>query len=332
MQAEEHTPLRRLYKRSRLRRSIHRRGVFYHLARLALLTPRAVSLPSALALADRVGDVAYSALPGLRRLALQHLAIAFGDTLSASARQRIARESYRSAARCFVELAKLDDIRPHFDEYVSIEGWEHVEEVRTLGRGGIVVSGHIGNWELLAAYVAGRGISLTASARRLDDPRLNKLLVDFRANNGMRVILRNTPKASVEILRVLKQRGIFALHVDMDIRTPSVSVPFFGRLARTPASAAVLAVRRNLPVVPAFAQRRPDGGHHFTIMAPIYPPKSGDRQRDILDLTSQFSQILERHIRGNPAEWNWWHRRWRRSPIPNLDLDAEIHLSNPAAS
>jgi len=307
--------------------------MFYHLTRLALLPPRAVSLPRALAIADRAGNLAYSAVPSLRRLALQHVAVAFGDTLSPAARKEIARAAYRSAARCFVELAKLDEIRAHFDEYVSVEGWQHVDEVLALGRGGIVITGHIGNWELLAAYVARRGISIAASARRLEEPRLNKLLTDFRASNGMHVIHRNTPRASAEILKVLKRRGIFALQIDQDIRTPSVSVPFFGRLARTPAAAAVLAVRRELPVVPAFAKRRAEGGHHFTIMAPIYPPNSGDRQRDIIDMTRQFSQVVEDHIRQNPTEWNWWHRRWRRAPVPDLDLDAGRSPSaTPAAS
>jgi lauroyl/myristoyl acyltransferase len=53
-------------------------------------------------------------------------------------------------------------------------------------------------------------------------------------------------------------------------------------------------------------------------------PKSGDRQADILELTRQFNQILEDRIRQQPTEWNWWHRRWRRPPLPHLDLDAAI--------
>jgi len=185
---------------------------------------------------------------------------------------------------------------------------------------------------LLAAYVARRGISLAASARRLEDARLNKLLTDFRTGNGMHVIHRNTPGSSTEILKVLRRRGVFALQIDQDIRTPSVTVPFFGRPARTPAAAALLAVRRDLPVVPAFAQRRAEGGHHFVIKPPIFPPGSGDRQRDIIEMTRQFSQALEDHIRQHPTEWNWWHRRWRRPPVPGLDLDADGNSSPTPAT
>jgi KDO2-lipid IV(A) lauroyltransferase len=130
---------------------------------------------------------------------------------------------------------------------------------------------------------------------------------------------------------VLKQGGILALLIDRDIRTPSLSVPFFGRLARTPAAAAVLAVRRDAPVLPVFAQRRPAWGHHFTVMAPIYPTRTSDRQRDIFELTHRLSQLLEEQIRRNPAEWNWWNRRWRRAPVPGLDLDAQPRPSRPVS-
>jgi KDO2-lipid IV(A) lauroyltransferase len=336
--ADEHfpeklTPWRLFYKRSGLRQFVRgrRNALVYHACRAALGPLRATSLPRALAFADRAADLAYRALPSVRELALEHLAIALGETYSPAAREAIAREFYRHAARCVVELAKLDDIRPHFDEYVSVEGWEHLERVLAPGRAGIAVTGKIGNWELLAAYIAYRGVPIAAVAKRQDDPRVTRLLTDFRTGNGVQVILRDSATSARETLGVLRQRGLLAMLLDMDVRVPSVSVPFFGRLARTPAAPAVLAMRRDLPVLPTFARRRPEGGHHFTFMAPILPPKSGDRQADILELTRQLSQILEDQIRRNPVEWNWWHRRWRRPPLPDFDLDAPMQRTVAAA-
>jgi len=325
------SPLRRLYKRSpRLRRFIRRRkdAVTYHAARFALWLPRQIALERALWLADRFGDLAYRFSSETRRLSLAHLDIAFGDQLSAAEKADIARAALRNAARCFVELTHIDDIRAHFDDYVSIEGWEHVEDLLEKGRSVIVITGHIGNWELLAAYVAGRGVPLAAIARRINDPRLNQLLVDFRARNGVRTILRESPDSGRDILKTLRGRCALALVIDQDIQAPSVSVPFFGRLARTPVAAAALAVRRNTVAVPVFARRRPEGGQHFTIMAPIAPPATGDRRLDVLELTRQFNQILEQRIRDNPREWVWWHQRWRRRPVPKLDLDYDIHYPN----
>jgi KDO2-lipid IV(A) lauroyltransferase len=321
-------PIRRLYRRyPALRHFVRRRkdAVTYHAARFALWLPRQVSLDRALKIADRIGELAYRFDGTTRRRSLANLDLAYGDSLTRAQKEEIARGALRNAARCFVELTHIEEIRANFDDYASVEGWEHVEKLLAQDRAVIVITGHIGNWELLAGYVAGKGVPISAIARRINDPRLNQLMVDFRASNGVHSILRESPDSSREILRVLRGRNALGLVMDQDIMAPSVSVPFFGHLARTPVAAAALAVRKNLPVVPAFARRRPGGGHHFTIMEPIQPPNSGDRRFDVLVLTKQFNEIFEERIRANPAEWVWWHQRWRRKPIPKLDLDYDIH-------
>ncbi len=316
-----------LRRSPRLRRWIRRRkdALTYHAARFAFWLPRQLSLPTALATADRIGDLVYALDRKTRVRALTHLDLAYGDTLTPQAKQHIARGALRNAARVFVEATHMDAIRADFDRYAQVEGWEHVRTVLDAGRGAIVVTGHIGNWELLAAYFAGKGIPIAGIARRINDPRLNRLLVDFRARNGVRTILRESPSSGREILQVLRAHGVLALLIDQDTDAPSVSVPFFGRLARTPAAAAALAARRGIPIVPAFARRRPEGGHVFTVLPPIEPPRDCDRRTAILELTRQCSAVLEAHVREHPAEWVWWHKRWRRRPVANLDLDADIH-------
>jgi KDO2-lipid IV(A) lauroyltransferase len=324
-------PIRRLYRRyPALRQFVRRRkdAITYHSARFALWLPRQVSLDRALRIADRIGDLAYRFDGTTRRRALANLDLAYRDTLTRAEKEAIARGALRNAARCFVELTHIEDIRAHFDDYASVEGWEHVEKLLAQDRAVIVITGHIGNWELLAGYFAGKGVPISAIARRINDPRLNQLLVDFRADNGVHSILRESESSSREILRVLRGRNALALVIDQDIMAPSISVPFFGHPARTPVAAAALAVRKNIPVVPGFARRRPEGGHHFTVMAPIMPPNSGDRAMDVLALTTQFNQILEERIRANPSEWVWWHQRWRRKPVPKLDLDYDMHYQN----
>ncbi len=317
---------RRIYKRwPALRRFVRRRkdALTYHLARLAIWIPRQIGLARALRLADRLGDLCYLALPGTRRLALEHLGIAFGDQMPERERRQIVRACLRNWARCFVEVAKMEDIRARFDDYVEVSGWDNVEAVRAQGKGALVITGHIGNWELMAAYAARTGVAVAAIARRLNEPRLNQLLVDFRLANGIQPILRESPTASREIISFVRQGGFLAFLIDQDILTPSISVPFFGRPARTPAAAAILAVRRNLALLPAFAQRRPTGGHRFIFLPALYAPAEGDRRQAIVELTRQLNRLLEAHIRANPTEWAWWHRRWRRPPNPDLDLDAE---------
>ena len=322
--------LRSLYKRSpRLRRTVRRRkdAATYWLVQIAVWMTKSVSLPRALAISDRVGDLAYLTLRRTRRLSLEHIEIALGDELTTAARQQIVRASFRNIARCFCELARFETIRAQLDDYVEVEGWQYADELLAGGRGAIVVTGHLGNWELLGAYFALKGIPVCAIARRMKDPRLNRLLVDFRARHGVETVVRQSPSASRQIIKTLRRKGALALVIDQDTRTPSISVPFFGRMARTPVAAALLAVRRNRPVLPAFAQRRPDGGQRLVLLPPMYPPNSGNQQQDILAMTRSFSTMLEARVRDNPAEWVWWHRRWRHAPMPRLDLDSEIQYS-----
>jgi KDO2-lipid IV(A) lauroyltransferase len=80
-----------------------------------------------------------------------------------------------------------------------------------------------------------------------------------------------------------------------------------------------------MPVVAAFAERRPQGGLLFRVLPPLVPPQTGNRRLDVLELTRRISQVFEDQIRRNPAEWVWWHKRWRRKPVPDLDLDVQIH-------
>jgi len=323
--------VRAYYRRFRRLRRAVRRGKNAGLSSLvksALYLVRKMSLEKALRRADRLGDIAYFVASGTRRLALEHVRSALGEELSATAYERVIRASFRNVARCFVEVAKFDEIRPRLDDYVQIEGWEHVETVLAEGRGAIAITGHIGNWELLAAFFGLRGVPVAAVARRIDPPGLNSAIVDFRRSNGVQTILRESPRASREILGILRANGILAMLIDQDTRAPSVSVPFFGRMARTPAAAASLAIRRQLPVLAVFAQRRGTDGHRLTVLPPIRLESTGDRRQDIAALTRRFNQILEDRIRRNPAEWVWWHRRWRHGPIARLDLDSEPRSAN----
>ncbi|MBI3784102.1 MAG: lysophospholipid acyltransferase family protein, partial [Deltaproteobacteria bacterium] len=267
-----------------------------------------------------------------RRLAIDHLELAFGESLTPAARQHLARASFVNVSRYFCELAKIDEIRARRSEYIEYEGLDVVEEIRRSGTGCIAITGHIGNWELLAAAIAWLDMPIAAVARRIYAERLNQLLVDFRRRQGVETILREGPTSARQLLRVLKSNGILAMLIDQDTHTASVSVPFFGRLARTPVAAASLAIRRNLPVCAAFIQRRGDFGWRVVIKPPFKVAHSGDQREDIRDLTQQFSTMLEAQIRANPAEWVWWHRRWRRGPVAHLDLDTDFPYTSDTAA
>ena len=284
----------------------------------------ALPVSVALALGWTMGTAAYGVLGTPRRLALGHLAIAFPE-LNLAAHRSILRSTFRHAGQSFVELGLWPKLAPRAG-YVRVEGDEAITAALAEGRGLLAVAGHVGNWELLAATMAARGFPITVVARRVNDMRFHALIARFRTGAGLEVLLRDAPAFLTTVRDALRRNRIVALLVDQDTgRGAGVFVPFFGRLARTPPGAALLALRTHTPIVTAFIERRPGGGHLIRIR-PV--PTDGRRGRgEVMAITAKFTAEIEAQIRRAPAEWVWWHERWRRQPDGALDerRPARVH-------
>jgi KDO2-lipid IV(A) lauroyltransferase len=200
------------------------------------------------------------------------------------------------------------------EKICEIEGVEHLMQALEDGKGALFLTGHCGNWELFSARLPVSGIPLTTAARRLDDPRLDRLVTDLRSRFGTQVIPRG-PAAGRQMIRSLAENRASALLIDQDIRDiPGVFVPFFGRPAWTPSGAAMLAIRRKCPVVPGFIHRRPDGTHKIEIRPPLPLPEIGSLEEQVEELTAAATAVIEAQIRAHPEQWVWMHRRWRTRP------------------
>jgi len=278
-----------------------------------------------LALGEALGAAAHALLGTPRRFALEHVGIAFPE-LDAAARARLVRQTFRHAGRSFAELALLPKLsrRPGF---VSLEGRAAFDEALAAGGGAIVVTGHVGNWELLAATVAAEGYPITVVGRRVNDVRFNALITAFRRGAGLEILSRDDPRFVSAVRDALRRGRVVALLIDQDTRGAGVFVPFFGRPARTPPGPAVLALRARAPVLTVFIRRRPDGGHTIAFESVPVPARSG---RDaVVALTARLTAAIEAHIRTAPAEWVWWHRRWRSSEEVAASRGAGLGFAEP---
>jgi KDO2-lipid IV(A) lauroyltransferase len=248
------------------------------------------------------------------RLTTAHLELAFPE-LPPRRRQEIARAAFANVGRSFAEIAKLATVRSQLERYVTFEGLEHMRAALAAGNGVLAITGHIGNWELLAASCAAIGLPVDVIGRRPHNACLSRILVAMRAGSGVTTIERDRPQAGRAILRTLRANRILALLIDQDTRGPRVFVPFFGRPAATPSGVATLALRTHARVVAVFIHRRSDGGHLIRFLPP-FPPADADRD-DVQALTNAYTAAIEVQIREYPEEWVWWHRRWRRRPVAN---------------
>jgi len=278
----------------------------WHAARLLGRLP----VPAALAVGRGLGTGAHAVLGEARRLALVQLGVAF-PTLPLDARARLVRATFVHAGESFAELALWPKLvrRP---DYVRVEQLAVLDDALHAGRGAIAVTGHTGNWELLAATVAARGYPVTVVARRVNDRRFDALVNRFRRSVGLEVLVRDAPQFLAGVRDALARNRIVAMLIDQDTRGAGVFVPFFGRLAHTPPGAALLALRARVPLVTVFIERRPGGGH-LVRFAPVAVPAERGRAA-VVGLTAALTTAIEAQIRRAPAEWVWWHERWRRTP------------------
>jgi KDO2-lipid IV(A) lauroyltransferase len=297
----------------------------YYTMRATIGALRALSWDAACKVGERLGAIGYRPLGIRKRIVERQIAAAFPD-LSRKAVVQLARESYEHLGRTFIETALLDSIgKDGLQALVeSVEGWEEIEDVMAKGRGAVLVTGHIGNWELAGSYVAARGIPLDAIVRGMANPLFDAYINRTREAIGMTVVhdsdaVRRTPRSlrAGRAVAFVADQGVMGL--------ASTFVPFFGRPAKTPRGAAVFALRFDVPVVFVVALRNPNGRYRIVVER-IEAAKTGDRDHDVDAIVARFTQHLEKWVRAVPAQYFWQHRRWKRQPP-----DTPRELRDPSA-
>lgn len=293
-------------------RKRRRDDLLYLLALLGVRFFRVLPLSLGIRLGGWLGSASYYVLTRERNRALEHLSIAFSDEMSLSERRRVARHCFRNLGKNAVELVNFSRIKKDLDRRVTLEGRAFLDETLAKGKGLIWITGHLGNWELMACYMAHKGYRFRVIAREVYEPRLNRLLLGFRGEAAVRVILRDSPSAGREMLKALKAGEVIGMLIDQDTQVKGVMADFFGRKANTPSGVALLARRRSIPVLAGFIHRVSDERHRIVIHPPIDIVETDDLDRDILVNTERFNKVLEQHIREDPEGWVWMHRRWKR--------------------
>jgi KDO2-lipid IV(A) lauroyltransferase len=271
--------------------------------------PRRLALGSGRALGTLLG-----------RLDRRHLAIAAGNLRLAfpdwdEARVwRTARGVYGHFGAVMFDILWLQRRTPEqIRGLLEVRGREHVERAMALGRGALLVTGHLGNWEL---YGVAHGLlfgAIQVVARPLDNPRLDARLCAMRTMAGNTVVYKQ--RALVRILRALRAGQGIALLIDQNVLPgDGIFVDFFGRPAATTTVAAALAVKTGSPVVPCRSELLADGRYRLTYAPALEWSPSGDRQADVACLTQRLTRQIEDWVREKPEQWLWMHRRWKTRP------------------
>ncbi len=284
-------------------------------AGLALLAPLGLLLAwlplrVGLWVGRRIGDLLWVVTPRRRGIALANLERALGKTLSAAERRRIGRRSFGHFGMTMVETCALFFRSPHvLLARVAVDGLHNLKAAASEGKGVLALTGHYGNWELLAFTPHIYQFPSSVVVRPLDQPATRWLVDRLRRRTGAEIIAKR--RALRDIVEALRGGRLVGILLDQNAaRSEGVFAPFFGVPASTSRSLAVISLRTGAPVVPVFIRREAGGRHLAEFGPPVPPPADGSVEA----YTAAFNQRIEDVVRQAPEQWFWMHNRWRTRP------------------
>ncbi|CAN5459922.1 lysophospholipid acyltransferase family protein [soil metagenome] len=245
-----------------------------------------------------------------RAITASNVAHAFPESMP-SERDAIVRGSYHNLGITLAELLAFPSMSAeHLKSRLQIPGIEAIRERAERGLPNVLISGHYGNWELLAmAGALHLHTSFVIVAHPLKNQLADVLLNSYRTRFGNRIVPMHN--AARELVRVLKEGGTVAFLADQHadgMRDPWVN--FFGRTTPTYEAPAALALKYNAAMWCAFAHRQDDGTYQAPLVAVPMTDLTNTRD-DVRELTRRHVALLESAIREHPTMWSWQHRRWR---------------------
>lgn len=262
------------------------------------------------AVAFVLGRLSYAVLTSRRRIARENLKRAFGPEKSDGEIELIIKDVFLHTARTLVEFARQPRYTPEkILAMTQCEGKEHIDRVAHEGKGAMLITGHFGNWELTGGWIAALGYPLDFLVGQQHNQKVDELLISFRRALGVGII--PIGMAARGVIKALKANRMVAVVSDQHAPLGGVTVQFFGRPAATPKGPAAFAVKVDCPILFGVYIRLGYNRYKALIFPPIYPPHSGDSEKDISIMTQAYTSYLEQAVRQYPEQWLWTHRRWK---------------------
>lgn len=288
----------------------------YATFRLLAFLLRLIPLRISYKIADLLGICAVRYLGVRRETMLKNLRLAFGKDKDEAGLLKIAEQSMQGLFKLVFEFLRTPEASAYPERYIAPPDVTPLMEAVKQKGGFIAIVSHFGNWEWLAIPIQKYGLHVHAVGRPLKNPYLYRYIRAMReAANLTNIEKSGAVRSSIE---VLKKHGILAVLIDQHESQGSVWVDFFGRKAATSTLPAMLALKYEYPVLPAFFYRDESGCSKIQYGPLFSLIKTGDLQADLLANTQQYVTKIEEEIRKRPGDWLWAHRRWRTPPTPPI--------------
>jgi len=261
-----------------------------------------------------IARAAYHMHGRLRRVGYRNLELAMPE-LTAEQRRAIVKGVFINLGRLLGEFSQFPRITSdNITRLVEYDGFENYQRASERGRGVLMLTGHVGAWELCAFAQGVYGHPLSFLVRPLDNPLLDRMISRYRELSGNRTINKN--RAVKPVLEVLRRGGDVGLLIDVNtLPDQGVFCDFFGLPACSTTGLAVFALRADAPVVPGFLIWDESARKHRLRFEPEVPLiRTGDFKEEVMLNTARFTKVIEEYARRYPDQWLWVHKRWHTRP------------------
>ena len=257
-----------------------------------------------------IGDVAYHVLRVRRALVETNLSLTFPEKPSDEIGS-IAQNVYRRQVLNLFEVLRLPLLKNRIDaaKLLDIDGREFLRRTKESGKGGVVISAHFGNWELLGICTGMLVTPMNIVVKKLKNPFIDARINSWRTQNGNSVLYkRHALRSGIEIL---EQGDVLTILGDQSDPKAGFVTEFLGRRASSFLGPSFLALKTGVPVFVGMCRRREDG-RYLVEVEEVMTSDLAFSKKDIEELTRRYTGIIERHIYRYPEEWFWMHDRWKR--------------------
>lgn len=221
--------------------------------------------------------------------------------------EKIASNVLGNYGRIFSEYVHLKNFKnDNLQKYFSIEGLDHLKNIKKSGEKVVFISGHFNNFELMAMQIEKAGVDCAAIYRPLNNPYLNSIMETIRIRDICKNQIKKGRAGTREIIRFLSKGTSIALMIDQRVREGE-KIDFFGNPATTTTIPAQLIKKYGCSVVPIYIERKKS--HHFKMY--VSKPIKISGSRSISEITKHLNDILEKMILKNIDQWIWTHDRWK---------------------
>ena len=288
--------------------------LIYVAVKSGILWMLSVQRSTAMKLLQTISSLGFYIIPAEREKTIKNLTKVFGESKSRNEINKMAKQVFSNLGRNMADAFAVPRFtKNNIDLYIQAEGLENIENALKSGNGVIALTGHIGNWELLGAYLSIKGFPINVVGAPIYDPRLDEQVVKNREYSGMKYIARGS--ATRDIIRALRQNEVVGILIDQDTkRVDGIFVDFLGHPAYTPIGPTILAMKTKAVIVPMAIHMKKDGTHFIKVKEQLALKFSGNIDEDRIYNTQLCNNALSEFILENPAQWVWMHERWKTKP------------------